>query len=144
MALFFCLGVAAGEFLFVFDADDPANPAPLLLNMGGVPSGIGILPDSTRAFMSIEGSRNLVEVALDTTPPQRLAVPPELRSVPLTLAAAPNAAVLGFDAMARLLVDSGADVDAADHQQSTLARYRIPLLDSLNIPTTCVRRRSRA
>jgi len=84
--------VAAGDALFVFDADNPANPAPLMINMGGLPSGIGVLPDSTRAFVSVEGSLNLTQIGLTTTPPQRLAGPVELPTVPLTVAAAPNAA----------------------------------------------------
>jgi len=84
--------VAAGGAIYAFDADEPENPAPHLINMGGLPSGIAILPDSTEAFVSVEGSLDLLQISLTTSPPQRLAGPVELPSAPLTAAAAPNAA----------------------------------------------------
>ncbi len=84
--------VAAGDFLFAFDAQAPGATAPILIPMGGAPTGVAVIPDGSRAFVTVEGSLILSVVNLDTTPPQRLAGPVELPAIPLTAAAAPNAA----------------------------------------------------
>ena len=84
--------IAAGEFLFVFDAQaEGASPA-VLVAMGGAPTGVGVLQDGSRAFVSVEGSLQLAVINLQTIPPQRLAGPVELPVIPLTVGAAPNAA----------------------------------------------------
>ena len=84
--------LAAGEFLFAFDAQADGATPPVIVPMGGAPTGIGILQDGSRAFVSVEGSLNLAIVNLHTVPPQRLAGPVELPVIPLTVGAAPNAA----------------------------------------------------
>ena len=84
--------VAAGDFLFAFDAQAPGPAAPILVSMGGAPTGVAVLQDGSRAFVSVEGSLILSVVNLETVPPQRLAGPVELPAIPLTVGAAPNAA----------------------------------------------------
>ncbi len=117
--------VPADEFLFIFDADDPANPAPQLIEMGAPISGIGVLPDSSSAFVTVDGSLTLIKVGLDTAIPQRLAGPVVLPSVPLTGTAAPNAAgvftgqlgtVTAVDPYANEVVDEFAAGDGAPIQ----------------------------
>lgn len=84
--------VAAGDYLFAFDAQAAGATAAILIPMGGAPTGVGILQDGSRAFVSVEGSLLLSIINLNTVPPQRLAGPVELPTIPLTVGAAPNAA----------------------------------------------------
>ncbi|MCB1022479.1 MAG: hypothetical protein KDC27_21295, partial [Acidobacteria bacterium] len=84
--------LSAGDFLFAFDATAEGQAPPVLIPMGGAPTGIGMLQDGSRAFVSVEGSNVLSIINLQTRPPQRLAGPVELPVIPLTVGAAPNAA----------------------------------------------------
>jgi uncharacterized protein (TIGR03437 family) len=88
--------VPAGELMFVFDAAAAGATSPVLIPMGGAVNGIAIVPDSNRAFVSVEGSTTMVELGLDITPPHRLAGPIELTGtgLPTAAAAAPNATAI--------------------------------------------------
>ncbi|MBI1357278.1 MAG: hypothetical protein GC160_23300 [Acidobacteria bacterium] len=88
--------VPGGEFMFVFDAAAAGATPPTLITMGGAVNGLAIVPDSNRAFATVEGSLTMVELGLDTVPPQRLAGPIDLTGagLPTTAAAAPNATAI--------------------------------------------------
>ena len=83
--------VAAGDFLHVFDAVDPAEPVFRSLDMGGHITGVTATSDSDRAYVITEGSMEVRTVALMTDPPQVLAGPLELPEIPKAIGAAPNA-----------------------------------------------------
>ena len=83
--------VAAGDFLHVFDAVDPAEPVFRSLDMGGHITGLTATSDSDRAYVITEGSMEVRTVALKTDPPQVLAGPLGLPEIPKAIGTAPNA-----------------------------------------------------
>ncbi len=83
--------VAAGDFLHVFDAVDPAEPGFRSLDMGGHITGVTATSDSDRAYVITEGSMEVRTVALMTDLPQVLAGPLDLPEIPKAIGSAPNA-----------------------------------------------------
>lgn len=88
------LVVAGGRFVHVFDATNPANPPPATIDLGNEITGITVLPNSERAYVTVQDSDRLEIISLNMNPPVRLAGPIVLPQVPTSVAAAPNASAL--------------------------------------------------
>ena len=76
--------VAAESTLLIFDAQNPANPAVQLIEMGQQITSISADPVGTRAYLTVAGSTDVEPVGLNGTIPQRLAGPivlPEIQFI---------------------------------------------------------------
>lgn len=96
--------VAAESTLFIFDAQNPANPAVQLIEMGQQITSISVNPVGTRAYLTVAGSTDVEPVGLSGTTPQRLAGPIILPEIPSAATVAPNGAGL-YAASPGLLYD---------------------------------------
>ena len=86
--------VAAQDFLHVFDAFDPLDPLPTVLDLGGPISGVAVPPNSDRAFVITEGSTEVRMVDLAADPPsllpETLTLGVPLLEIPRAIGASPN------------------------------------------------------
>ncbi len=103
--------VPAESTLFVFDAQNPANPSVQLIEMGQMITSISVEPDGRRAYLTVSGSTDVQPVSLQSNPPQRLAGPIELPEIPNAVTVAPNGAGL-YAATPGLLYDVDIDSNA--------------------------------
>lgn len=88
------LVVAGGRYVHIFDATNAADPPPASIDLGSEITGITALPNSERAYVTVQDSDRIEIISLNTVPPARLAGPIELPQVPTALSAAPNASGL--------------------------------------------------